>query len=290
MENKQKFGIAIVTSIALYYIITVAVTPLFSGFYLGGFEEQAQLYKVFLYTGLGLAGLIGSLVLTYKMYVGSYDEKESGIFLPWHNPWIGSKIINSVFVFTGVCLILFLIMGIYSTSTQTFFEDIPVIQQTFTNTGKVLYSAFPAAPAENITVIFLHFLALFFIYNGVKKIENKESRVIIYFALSVLSAIIIYAIFGFALHKLRYGSSELTLFKVAFFWAFMGFLNSISGSVIPGEVMHVSNNVFLKLSELASSELIVSISIALLIIIILIYGLIYYLIIRKRKYIDLPNV
>jgi len=137
-----------------------------------------------------------------------------------------------------------------------------VAQQT-TPTGKLLFG-FYNAPAENVFLYIILFTAIsFWLYFATHKLGLP-------FKVALGIAIIPIALFAAfiwrEIHFLVSGSSEIRSFSNVLFGFNGAFLTILTGSVIPFEVYHITNNLFITSRTIFGSEITIVIFAALMIL------------------------
>ncbi len=70
---------------------------------------------------------------------------------------------------------------------------------------------------------------------------------------------------------MRYGTSELSMLVVIFFWGMMGLLIVLTGSIIPSLIFHDMNNLFYKLNMMFSSDKVIYATVAVLALLLVIF-------------------
>ena len=147
---------------ALYLVIFsvfqagwIAALALFA---FGGVESSEYFGGVAFYYAYGLMGLAG----VAAFYILGKNKAKFG-YAVIHDPTEGlfSKYkILSFWRWTFLGVIVWGIVGMFSFISNTFFWQIPALQQQFTETGKLLSAIEPASTSETLFDLFLFFLYL----------------------------------------------------------------------------------------------------------------------------------
>ena len=242
----------------------------------GGLESQEFLLKNITYYGLGVLGLIGFTWL-YIRYITKRSDADFGYAII-HNPKesIIYKEISptqktlSILRFRNILisgLIIFSVLGFFSVLTNTFFWQIPPIEQQFTETGKLIGATEPASTSETIIDLFLLCLLL----STSKWLQHKFKASDVFYYVSLIPIAVILGLWRVAYHSFRYGGSEASLLAV-FLPAFaMTFVIVILGSVLWYFIWHDLNNLILGAKELFAKEAVVTVMIVAISIVLVIY-------------------
>lgn len=252
------------------YVAFVFIMLLYTSFVEGGALVDYIFQKNIFYTSLFAIGLI--IIVTYILLkINNKSELLEGVNIhePEESP-LFNKIKSSYSIknMTFGCIIIFSIIGLFGALTNTFFAQTPLEQQ-FTNTGKVLSSSYPGAPAET-----LFFLALFFtgiiVINAVVKRYNlpKETRISLIFVLILLLTA---GWWGF--HNLKYGDSDLNSLSVIIFGFGALLLTYVTGSIIPFLMWHDINNLTYKLNELFGDQRVILVTVIIIAVVIILWAL-----------------
>jgi len=263
----------ILLGFVIYGVFSTILLPMLVGLGpLGGFEVRAILEKFWFYSGMSIGFLLGIIAISIASFI-IFKEKDkdiNGIIL--HNPEKGvfgfAKKYLTVFNMVFVSLILFGLLGIFSSTTQTFFSEIPETQQQFTETADVMFSVFPASPSETFGLVFVVLLFLFILGLYYKKKNIPKGSFLI---ISIPIVLVVSLAYGWINHVMRYGQSELSMVVVLLFWGLMGLLIVLTGSIIPSLLLHDTNNLFYKLNILFSSDIVIYATVGILILITTIF-------------------
>lgn len=279
-EIKTSLGLL---GFVIWGVVSIILIPMLIGLGpLGGFEKEAILQKFWFYAGPGMGFLIGIIAISIASFIifKEKDKEINGVYI--HNPEKGvfsfmSKYLTPLNLILG-SLLVFGTIGIFSTVTQTFFTEIPMIEQQFTETAEVMFSVYPPSPAETFGLIFVVMLSLFSLGLFYKK-NNTPKGSFVYVSIPI--TIIVSVLYGVINHTLRYSSSDLSMLVVMVFWGFMGLMLILFGSLIPLLLFHDINNLFSKLNKMFSSDKVVYVTIGVLVFIFIIF--IMRIIFKKRK-------
>lgn len=279
---------------SLVFFFVVVIPPLWALFGGKALEKTFNLDKVTFYWIFGaicfIMILLGQLV-QWRSHKNPKVQKKLGWFGSIiHNPdmsifymeekkdlvkgfrWIGSA--KKLFL---VSLILFAIVGLWSTVTNTFWTDLPHIGQQVTELGTAVLEVEPAG-TEIFGLLFLVGLIMYtFKYLRLKYNWDK----IIYWVLTIPSTLLVGTSYGVLYHLFRYSESEKSLFGVAIFWFIAVWVILFFGSIIPLWLYKDENNLFQYLATKFTDEKILIVTIAIIFLIALI--LIFYYIIKKQK-------
>jgi len=226
---------------ALYLVIFsvfqagwIAALALFA---FGGVESSEYFGGVAFYYAYGLMGLAG----VAAFYILGKNKAKFG-YAVIHDPTEGlfSKYkILSFWRWTFLGVIVWGIVGMFSFISNTFFWQIPALQQQFTETGKLLSAIEPASTSETLFDLFLFFLYLS-IWKKIFPNQTKGELI----ASSFLPLGILTGFSRVALHFARYQGSELALIAV-FIPAFIHtIIILVTGSVVWYFEWHIMNNLF----------------------------------------------
>ena len=172
-------------------------------------------------------------------------------------------------------------LAIKTNLLNTFFfptSDVPIFGQQFTETADIFFSIYPASTAETAGAIFFAAIVAFAINRFLYSKIGKSS-----WYLAIASFPISTTLYGIINHLMRYSSSDIAMFNVGVFWFITGLLVILFGSVIPSFVQHDVNNLFVKLSELFSSDAIFTYSLAVIIVGWILFLLLVFGLPKKKK-------
>lgn len=182
-------------------------------------------------------------------------------------------------------LILFSILGLISTQANIFLSEIPrnLIVQQINPTGQVILSAEPPAGAENIFFCGIIFILYGFFRLLQRKFKWSEGVTL------VIGVPIIAIINGFiwmSYHHLVYSTQETALLSTFIFGASGAFLTFAFGSILPWWALHQTNNTFFVLNQLFSNEQILVVTISILLLLAMLFGLYLYKTRNRREFIQ----
>jgi len=276
-----------ITLIVLFMIMMGFIVPTIIGFVFGAYESVVggkpldindYFVKNMFYFLFVIFAIVGYLIFAIRELViyGDEDpitsdkrrlfstvvdhnpEEDGALFrllkplVPKFTKWAKNPI--RIFLFS---LIVFSILGLFSATTGSFFSGIPQTQFQVTPTSETILASEPASTGENGVFVFIIMsILLGFLQYGLKKIipDNKTLRVIVFFTLALLIITPIVGVSWMGYHSLRYGNDEAKLFATFVFGTMGAFITVLFGSFIPFYVWHFTNNSFLKISTLISSN------------------------------------
>jgi len=277
-KNRQIIDVGIISVLT---IISLILIPLLTGFGAGGFEREEVVRKYWMYAGPGVGFLLGIIIL-FLLNRFIYDDEEYGNSVLMHSPdqppslfsFTNTKI--GIFQMLFISLIVFSILNIFVTLTQTFYMGVPSMQ--FTALAGISSAVEPAATAENLGAIFVMALVLLLLKRFAEKTNmNKTIFVILAIILLILSCLS----YGFINHQMRYAGSEKSMLKIAGFWGTGGLITAITGSFIPFYIMHAENNLYLSLTQMYSSDIVIIFNIFFIVILVISYVLLF--VIKKKR-------
>jgi hypothetical protein len=194
----------------------------------------------------------------FSIIIG-HDPQEDGAlfrFLNWTkfpillkvSKWLSNPVRIGI-----ISILIFGILGIWSSTSGTFFSGIPPTQFQVTPTVQTIFASEPASTGENGVFIFLLFsvelsLLLFFLKKLIP--NNKNLRVVVYFVLALTLMSLFLGAQWMSYHYLRYGTDDAKLLATFIFGSLGAFLTVFFGTFIPFYVWHFTNNAFLKISEI----------------------------------------
>jgi len=275
--------IAKICWLIIYSAIFILFVPMLAGFAGGAFEREFLQEKfVFYQSAFYLLGIAAVYVLSFI-----HNKKDnlgvSTIHDPEEPPSILSiinvpKFIRNPILFFILCWIVFAPLFLFASQRGTAFSAIPHLEQQVTKIADIAFAIWPAAPAETLGAIFIIALSLFLLRRLVKKQINKG----FYIVLAIFIAAFVSGLYGYLIHLFRYGFSEVAVTNVIIFWSFGGLITAIFNSAIPFLVMHDCNNLFVKLNEIFSSEIVFTRALIFIFVAVILYVVLLFLF-RKRK-------
>lgn len=257
MGDKPLLEVSVTTILG---VLLAYALPFFGLFTFGAVEESLTKAITYYSTGAGfLLGLISLALIQSLVDAGKLPFDKWG----WARVWLYSpkeSLLSNTFLSKYLTLrnlfhfsIVFgLILSFVGVVTQTSFVGLPPVEAQVTETGRAILSSEPASFTETIMMTFFISLLAGLSYWFTKK--NKLGD-LTYKVLLGLSTFVVAGIWV-AIHYVRYGNQETALLSVLFFGFFGTLLTLITGSPLSWYVWHFFNNLFIKFSELFSSELV----------------------------------
>jgi len=279
-------------SLAITILAITFLIPVLIGFGKEGFSEQVILnfftvYQSFVYAGL-FTVLIG-MILLYILQKNKFDNSkfDSVLFAgQGEKPSLLSKFsfmknvsntqlfLLSLIIFSSIMLINFL------SPKQIMFTGVARLGQQFTNLDNTIFSTALVPAAENLGLMIVIVITVIVMVILDRKFNFDDSTTI---ALTFISGIILSLIYGVINHLMRYGSSGYDMIGVASFWGIIGLLTFLTGSFIPGWVLHLVNNLFVDLKQYFSSSATGVIAGFIIILLIILYIRLYVIKGSKKK-------
>jgi len=258
MEEKPKEFIKLGIWI-LFIILMSTFIPILALYWGRGAESLEYFQKTTFYQSGGLLLAFSALylmrVLNLKFgyaFVHSHKEgwlynKQTGKMLEGMG-WIKSPL---KFIFIGV--IIFSLMGIVGTMTNTFFVGIPTIEQQISQPAHIALAVEPASSVEVMyEVVFL--FALLSVVLWIRKKYDYGKIFVILMSLFVVAPI--RAIFAVLIHYMRYAHLEMNLIGIFLTRYIHSIITLATGSILWEWIWHSSNNFFFKLSTMFSNDII----------------------------------
>lgn len=269
---------------AIVYSFFLACIGIFAGFIgygKGGFTNQLFKEQFWSYGFVGVAGILIIYILSMAEYTRGRDEKY-GNSLYFNDsgekpsPEFGFLKMSPLKLFL-LFFIIFSIFSLVATLQKLNYFGIGKLGQQFTFLDGQLYNWFLVVTCENAGIAGLIALSTFVL----RRIANKNLWSTIEFKLIAGTlAVVLFMLYGFINHQLRYSNSEDTLLTVAGFWGLLGLITVITGSFIPAYILHGLNNTFTDFinNKLVSDFFVVSVVIFIISLIVF-----YYLLFLRRK-------
>ena len=245
-----------------------------------GFTEQIDTTRFWTF---GLLIVLFIIVLILKIGLWTFLKETPFaryIYLPIHDPELGffkniNVLSNPLFLFM-ISVLLFTFLGFIGSalpesSAYIFPLSAGQVEQQTTPAGKFLFGFFNA-PAENVFLYITIFTGMSIGLYFLRKYNIK-------LAASLILLMVIFApLGGFIWGKIHVGvsgSDEEKTLGNTLFGANNVILIIATGSIIPTEVYHVTNNVFTRSKELWDNDITVVIFIVLFILEIIVFSLAY---------------
>lgn len=260
-----------------FLILIGILIPQTLGLSQAGFDDPKTLSLYYFYTIPIAAFTLGIILLFVAGLYISKDKKYGDSVLFFSSgqfPSAQGKIFKRTFLISMISVAFFSIfLGVIPKVSNFEFlgvTGVQVLEQQFTVGGNILFSNSLVPIAENLAIAFLAaiFITSFKYYAAKNNMKPINYRIIL-----IASVILIFTLFGYLNHLLRYSDSDFSLFSVALFWFIGGVLTTVTGSFIPFWVMHILNNVFIDTSNffgrdvtLATSGIFLVLSIVFIII------------------------
>lgn len=273
MESKTK----LIKNYAFLAAFLIAIGVLFTmtlGLSAKGFDDSTVLSQYFFYAGPLIGFAVGVVfLLLYSIY--KTDDEKYGNSLSFNSPGevpgIKTNFFNSTFkIFLLFAIISSVLFGILPRfQQQSFFgTDIPVLRQQFTVYGNIAFSNMLVPISENLGAAFFWALFLVSFRNFAKKTNMPVPS---FQLLAIVFAVILFGLFGFMNHLLRYSTSDTSIVSVVIFWSLGGLVTVLTGSFIPFWVMHISINLFLDLNKYFVSDVSFIAAVSILIFAVFLY-------------------
>lgn len=268
-SSKSNWG----STLILIIILATAITVLsgFIGFGKSGFDIAAVLQQFQVYVGFGIGSLVGLFFL--ELYFRQ-SGKEYGLSTFFNSPRF-NFIRNPLKLFL-LSLIIFSILGLVATFYHQTFLGVGTLKEQFTVGDGILYNWVLVVTSENLGASLFAGIGVLFLFLAYKKYKYGSEN---FKYLAIFLFILMFIVYGFVLHQLRYSQSEPDLMRVLLFWGLGGIITALTGSIIPFLVMHGMNNTYVELAAKYANE---SFLIPIIIFIGVIIGIYYYFFIRSK--------
>jgi len=251
-----------------FFIIAVSLMMLWS---LGGAEDLSNLWLFFtasIMILISMAGIIGErLQRGFDWFDSILHEPELGLL-----GWI--PVVRDPILLTLVSAIIFVVVGMFSVSTNTFFFG--ATEYSVSPAAKVGLFAEPASWAETL---FFNSLILGTVAGLVGHffIKNKKFMIVALLIGALVTGLVIMP--GY--HVMKYGERQAELLSTALFGVGSCTLTVLTGSIIPAYIWHFNNNFFMGVKETFGAD--AAYIIGFLVIILLVIILISYYNFRYRR-------
>ena len=276
-----------VLSLSVILIILMVALPLLIGLGKGGFELTNIFNQFLLYGITGGIFLIGVIIIWVYTSVKGDTKYGLGICYSEIGEFPSLSMFKNVSAFQMLLgsIIVIGFIGLYAfVNQQQTFTGVGVvtsISQQYTNVDNLLFSTALIPAAENLSAAFV--IAALLLY--ARRLMKKFNWDPIAFQIVVIMLIpFVIGLTGIANHQLRYSGQDIALINVFFFWTVLGLVTLLTGSFIPGLIMHIFNNGFYDLLKETSTDLIYVYVGGALTILLVLYVWLYY--IRKKRKVE----
>jgi hypothetical protein len=277
-ENKYQTVVSFVMIIVFLLFTTVLAG--FIGYGKSGFLVE-NIFKTFVVYTAPAIGAFLIIILCYVLEVAYFktDDVKYGNFIFFNSPGEGPSILTkgfkNPFKLFLISAIIFTILGLLATfGGQTYF-GVGKLEQQFTAVDGILFNWLVVVVSENVQVFALIAASTLGLRFLARKYNWGKNEFLI---LSAIVVIILFIIFGYINHTMRYSGQETNMLRVIMFWGFMGLVTVVTGSFIPGYVMHGDNNTFVEVIK--TSKEILGLYVFFIVAVL---GLIYYYLYGRRK-------
>lgn len=276
--------------LTIYMFFTLILLPYLGLFKYSAIEEQVNLYKVFLYTGMGLTSLVVAFILKFneskfdtlkkgskkwffKFFIFDFDDSILGTLakktpsLKWAGRFWNQFFLGIIiFTFFGVTAVL------NSSVRNTIFINIPLIaRQQIEFLGSIFLSVYPASGAETITSVLIGSL----IYSLMKYylLDRLKLPKPLFWIITFISVIVGILLYRLSIHTVAYSGQDFALQAVAFFSILQAIFILLFGSIVIPIIQHDLNNLFVGLvnNPVVESDVIVQYAVIGLFIAIIIF-------------------
>ena len=159
-------------------------------------------------------------------------------------------------------------------------------EMAVTELGELGMVTEPASTGETLmllAVIFIIYSLINYVFKRYGIYDTQTGRIAYWIiALGILP--ILGGFFWYGIHTWRYGAEETSMLYAFMFGLFQTFITNLTGSVIPALVYHETNNLFIKMIELYSSDKALLVTIVIFILFGSILSLLILRDVRKRKF------
>ena len=261
----------------LVLILVMVIVPQLIGLGKGGFDFFENLQQYFFYISTGGVLLLGLNTAVLISVWSSKLDKEYGNSVGF----VGLGGIFDIGFFKRfthlqlgfLSFIIFSILGLFTALRQgQAFTGVGVLEQGFTAVDNIIYSLALVPIPENLGLALIISATIIFV--GIIARKYKWGR-LNYVWVSATLSLIFASFYGWALHILRYGGSDISLSIVLLFWTVGTLITILIGSFVPFWMLHVTNNLYVNLSSFLSSEAMVLYIIIIDVVLIFIYAIIY---------------
>lgn len=234
----------------------VGLITLIALFMFGGIEDPQFFDKTTFY--FGLFGVSAAAIIALTLLEAQGKTWANVLF---HDPdkallsgtFVG-KALNRPWTMFNFFLVFFLIIGIFSVTTNTFFTGIIGIEQQVTETGDLLLNTEPAATSETLMqVAILSVMAGLVSYYARRQKWDAGTKVLVLcFVVPIL-----FGLLWVGYHGARYAGQEHNLVATFIFGAGSSLITILTGSILGAWVWHFTSNMFARANQLFGDDRIV---------------------------------
>jgi len=260
VSDKPLIKVAFLIAITFFTALTL---PTLGLFFFGAAEDsldKANFYNSF--ASYSLLALLALAILEEAVKRGALNYKKFGwlnvlIFEP-EQSMLKETPLRKYLTFSNVLnagIIFGLAITLLGVASQTFFVALPSTEFQVTETGQMILATEPAASSETLFMLVICSILLGIVEWYVKTRRYGETTRVILLMFSTLAAMGIWV----GIHYFRYGSLQTQFFATLMFGFIGSFTVFLTGSPIIWYFWHFFNNIFLKASELFTSDIVVTI-------------------------------
>lgn len=266
------------------------LVPVLVGFGKSGFSTQEVLnrfnvYQIFIYAGT-------AVVITGLAFLFVFDKfkkngsKFNSVFFsspgelpsPSYNISFFKTLSNTQLFLLSLIIFSIPLLINFASPKQTIFTGIVSLEQQFTPFDNIIFSSALVPIAENFGLQIVLVLVVVFMVFLDKKFNLSDNTTV---AVTFLLGVFLSTAYWIINHIMRYGSSGYNMLIVAFFGFVLGAITILTGSFIPGWVLHFLANLFVDLKTYFSSSATTIIVGFIIFLLIIIYIRVY--IIKTKK-------
>ena len=268
--KKPSFIRTLVLAAVIIFVMVLASQTI--GFSRSGFDTEGIRQQFFFYVEIGIAFLVGILIIyTIELAIKEGDSKYGDSLSfnsPGEVPGIKTNFFTSTYRLVLLSLIIFGAIGAYNAYTHQSFTGVGVLEQQFTAVDSILFSSFLIPAPENLGAAFAWAFALL-IWRSVARKKNIDATSFI--VIAIVLAIVIFLVFGYTNHLLRYGASDIDILRVILFWGMGGLITVLTGSFIPFWIAHISNNLFYDLTRNFANDTVAIVTFSIVILLVILF-------------------
>jgi len=303
--NNKDYDLMLVFILGLWTYLAFRLIPTFSIFAFGGIEESINLSKLYLYSTFGAFIIILLYKLARYIFMDKYPlmkyidapvfDPENSMFYPTRENAIGKviyKIISNPLllicfsIIVGITFAMF--AGIFQNSAiGAYFpaSGIPNFgtEQQITAGAEIALAVEPASTSET-SELFV-FYAILFSLSSLLTLYKWKSPTAFYFSLIIIS--IICGFYWGLIHSARYSNLEFGFLSTFIFGLVQGLMISLTMSIIPAIIYHITNNFIQILFVKATPAIAIPIAIFIILIMALLMVIIYNI---SKKFEQEPTI